>query len=199
MFVIPTHIKALIFDLDGTLADTMPIHLNSWVNTGIDLNVPITEELIIENAGLSTIVLVNKFNADFGWNLNPHDVRKIKTKHFDQIKKLQGKIKPIESIFNIAQDFRDVLPMSIGTGSSRVNALRTLEDLNATDWWVTMVTGTDDVKGKPAPDIFLECAKAMNIEPKHCLVFEDGKPGIQAAISAGMDYIDITKTLNVTI
>ena len=86
---------------------------------------------------------------------------------------------------------RGKMPMSLGTGSSRNNALKSLEDLGISDWFVTIVTGTDGVKGKPAPDIFLECAKAMNTAPEKCLVFEDGAAGIKSAISANMPYIDI--------
>lgn len=191
MIIIPKNIKALIFDLDGTLADTMPIHLKSWTRTGKDLGVEITEELIQINAGMPTLTLVEKFNREFGWNLNGQDVRKTKQHHFDAIKKEQGKIQPIKKIFELAQSMRTQMPMSIGTGSSRNNALKSLEDLGTSDWWVTVVTGSDDVKGKPSPDIFLKCSDAMKTDPKDCLVFEDGQAGIQSAISAGMPYIDV--------
>ncbi|MDA9774638.1 HAD-IA family hydrolase, partial [Saprospiraceae bacterium] len=99
---------------------------------------------------------------------------------------------PVEKIFAIANSMRGKMPMSVGTGSSRVNALKSLEDIGASDWWVTIMTGSDDVKGKPSPDIFLACAEAMDVKPEDCLVFEDGKAGIEAAISAGMPYIDVT-------
>ena len=85
--------------------------------------------------------------------------------------------------------------MSIGTGSSRHNAISSLEDLDALDWWVTIITGSDDILGKPNPDIFLACAEAMQVEPNNCLVFEDGPAGISAAKAAGMEWIDITKVL----
>lgn len=193
MIVIPDNIRGLIFDLDGTLADTMPIHLESWVLTGKDFEVEITSELIHQYAGTPTIKLVEKFNNLFGWELDAKEVRKAKTKHFNAIKARQGKIMPIEKIFEIAKDMRSQLPMCIGTGSSRANAHASLEDLAATDWWVKVITSSDDIKGKPSPDIFLACASAMNIPPRNCLVFEDGKAGIAAAKAAGMPYIDITK------
>lgn len=192
MIIIPEYIEALIFDLDGTLADTMPIHLESWVNVGKAFNVDITKELIIEHSGTPTIQLVEMFNKEFSWNLDPVEVRKSKQGFYDSIKKAQGKIKPILPIYEIAKSMRSKMPMSVGTGSSRNNAMKSLSDMGMTDWWVTIITGSDDVKGKPAPDIFIECAKAMDIAPEKCLVFEDGAAGIKSAIAANMEYIDVT-------
>lgn len=193
MIIIPENIKALIFDLDGTLVDTMSIHLESWVKVGKEYDVNITEDLINQHLGTPTTDLVNIFNKNFKWNLDATKVRKSKQKYFDEIKQLQGKIKPVEHIFAIAKAMKGKMPMSIGTGSSRSNAMSSLEDIGAADWWVTIITGSDKVLGKPNPDIFLACAKAMDTKPEDCLVFEDGPSGIQSAISAGMQYIDITK------
>ncbi len=191
MIIIPQHIEALIFDLDGTLADTMPLHIDSWIRTGQHFNVPITASLIVENSGTPTFQLVETFNAQFGWQLDAQEVKKEKQKHFDAIKKAHGKVKAIPTIYEVAKNMRGVLPMSIGTGSSRGNAEKSLADMGMVDWWITVVTGSDQVKGKPAPDIFLECAKRMNVAPENCLVFEDGAAGIKAAKAANMSYIDV--------
>ena len=195
MIVIPSEIKALIFDLDGTLADTMPLHFKSWVATGEALGVNITKELIIEYAGMPTVELIDLFNQRFGWTLDAPEVRSLKTKYYNSFKEEQGKIQPVEKIFAIARDMRGTLPMSVGTGSSRPNALKSLEDLVALDWWETIITGSDAVQGKPSPEIFLSCAEAMQVAPESCLVFEDGKAGIQAAKAANMHVIDINKEL----
>lgn len=191
MIIIPNHIEALIFDLDGTLADTMPLHLASWTKVGEEFGVNITEELILKNSGTPTIELVNKFNKDFSWNLDPAKVRMEKQKQFNFFKEKQGKIKPIKQIYEVAKSMKGKLPMSVGTGSSRHNAENSLRDMEMEDWWVTIVTGTDDVKGKPAPDIFLACAQAMDVAPEKCLVFEDGAAGIKSAIAANMPYINV--------
>ena len=193
MIIIPKHVKALIFDLDGTLADTMPIHLTSWVQTGKELGVNITKDLINSHLGTPTVALVEIINKKFSLDLDPQNVRKIKTKYFNAIKEKQGKIKPIEKIFQVAKDMKGKMPMSVGTGSSRGNAIKSLEDIGATDWWVTIITGSDPIPGKPSPEIFLECAKAMNVKPEECLVFEDGPSGIKAAISANMEYINVNE------
>ena len=193
MLVIPDHIKGLIFDLDGTLVDTMPLHLKSWVAVGEFFNVPITEELINQHLGTSTIALVNRFNNDFGWGLDPKSVRKKKSEFYDRFKGEVGKIKPIEEIYTIALDQKGKMPMCIATGSSRGNAIRSLEDIGAADWWVKVVTGSDDIPGKPNPEIFQVCAEAMSLRPEECMVFEDGPSGIEAATNAGMLVVDVTK------
>lgn len=193
MIIIEDHIEALIFDLDGTLADTMPIHLEAWVAVGTELGVPITTELINQYLGTPTADLTSIFNKKYGWNLDIKDVRRVKQANYDAIKKAQGKVKPIKHIFAIAEEMQGKMPMSVGTGSSRNNAMASLKDLGTEDWWVTVVTSSDNVKGKPHPDIFLACSDAMNVKPENCLVFEDGPAGIKSAVSAGMPYIDITK------
>ena len=193
MIIIPDHIEDLIFDLDGTLADTMPLHLSSWVEVGKKFNVDITEDLILQHSGTPTLKIVEIFNKEFGWNLDKAEVRKAKHQYFSQFKKEQGKIKPIAEIYELAKNMKGKMPMSVGTGSSRPNAIASLEDMEMTDWWVTVITGSDDVAGKPSPDIFLACAEAMNVAPDKCLVFEDGAAGIKAAQAANMMFIDVTK------
>ena len=193
MIIIPDHIEALIFDLDGTLADTMPLHLSSWVEVGKKFKVDITEELILQHSGTPTLKIVEIFNKEFGWNLDKTEVRKAKHDYYSRFKKEQGKIKPISEIYELAKSMRGKLPMSVGTGSSRPNAIASLEDMEMTDWWVTVITGSDDVAGKPSPDIFLACAEAMKVAPEKCLVFEDGAAGIKSAQAANMMYIDVTK------
>lgn len=193
MIMIPDGIKGLIFDLDGTLVDTMPLHLKSWVEVGVYFDVGITEKLINQHLGTPTIALVELFNSEFGWDLDPKYVRNKKTEFYNKFKEKQGKIRPVEKAFTIAVDQKGNLPMCIATGSSRGNAMKSLADIEATDWWVKIVTGSDDIPGKPNPEIFLVCAKAMNLKPEECMVFEDGPSGIEAAEKAGMYVVDVTK------
>lgn len=193
MIVIPEGIEALIFDLDGTLADTMPLHLASWREVGKELNVEINDALIFPLSGTPTVKIVAHLNEKYGWNLDPAEVTRIKRAAFARLKKENGKITPLKPIYEIAKSMRGKMPMSIGTGSSRKNALNALEDMEMTDWWEIVLTASDDIKGKPAPDIYIACAKAMGIDPSKCLVFEDGAAGIQSAIAAKMQYIDVKK------
>jgi len=87
------------------------------------------------------------------------------------------------------------LPIACGTGADSIMARKTLEVIGAIDM-VDAIVACDDVKnGKPAPDTFLKCAELLQVEPEYCVVFEDGQPGIDAAIAAGMMVIDVREFL----
>ena len=87
--------------------------------------------------------------------------------------------------------FHGQIPLAIGTGSKKSSAMMALEDMQLKSFFKSIVTATDVIKPKPDPETFLKCAKEMNVNPKQCLVLEDGDMGIQAAETAGMYYIDV--------
>lgn len=184
-------IEGLIFDLDGTLADTMTMHIDSWRSAGESYGKNITEQMIHERAGTPTIHIVEEFNQLFGWSIDPQEFIIRKTAMYLELKKLQGPIQPITSVMAIAELYRGKMPMSVGTGSIRTNAEAALSDLGITDWFEIMVTSEDVVHPKPHPETFLRCAKAMGVSPEKCLVYEDGQMGINAALSGGMSAIHI--------
>ena len=191
MIQIPPQIQGLIFDLDGTLADTMPLHIMAWAAAGEIYGVTITGEMVMEFAGSPTLEVVPKFNQKFDWDLDPVKIRFHKNEAYYRIKAELGKIKPIKHIVDLAEEYRGKLPMAVGTGSTRENALISLNDLGIVDWFEGLV-GADEIKNpKPAPDTFLRCAELIQTAPKDCLVFEDGLMGIEAAHAAGMKVIDI--------
>lgn len=196
MILIPENIEGLIFDLDGTLVDTMPLHFLSWTAAGKEFGVEITPFMIIAMAGVPTIQSVVKLNENYGWELEPLEVKKFKDFHYGKLKELKGSPQVIKPVFEIAEKYRDKLPMAIGTGSARLNALDTLRELNIIDWFQAVVSAEDVDNHKPFPDTFLKCADIIKIAPSKCLVFEDGDLGILAARNAGMQVIDIRNFLD---
>lgn len=186
-----SEIKGLIFDLDGTLADTMPLHIDAWKQTGAHYDVTITPKMIEDRAGTPTIEVIQQLNELFGWKINPMEFRLKKNEIYIGLKKKAGKITPIQHIVDIAQRYKETLPMSIGTGSIRRNASLALEDLGIADWFQIMITADDVTDPKPHPETFLNCADHMKINPKDCLVYEDGPPGIEAALAAGMTAVHV--------
>ena len=191
MINIPSHIRGLIFDLDGTLADTMPIHVQAWAEAGKLYGLTITGDMILPMAGMPTVAVVPELNKTFDWNLDPVEFRYHKNEAYYRIKADLGKVRTISHNVKIAESYKDNLPMAVGTGSSHENAIVSLNDLGITHWFKGVV-GADDIQNpKPAPDTFLKCADMIKVHPRNCLVFEDGPMGIEAAKAAGMQVIDI--------
>lgn len=187
--LIPEDAEALIFDLDGTLADTMPFHIIAWEATGKHFNVPITSQLIEEYAGAPSHVVLQKMNERFGWSVDPEEGRKIKSSKYYEILDARGFVNPILPVFELMKYFHRKMPMSIGTGSNAFSANKVIKLIGADDYIDIVVAADEVVQHKPHPETFLRCAEKMNIPPSKCLVFEDGALGVLAAQNAGMSVI----------
>jgi len=188
-------IKALLFDLDGTLVDNMHLHIKAWVQAGKDFTVPIKEEMIVINAGIPTKQLIKKLSEENNWSIDQVAFTTTKQRLYKEIKAADGKINKIEPIIAIAKYYHGTLPMTIGTGSSRGNAISALEDAGILDWFDIVLTADDVEFPKPHPEIYLKGAEHVGVAPENCLVFEDGDKGIQSAIDAGMQWVDVRKYL----
>ncbi len=184
-------VKALIFDLDGTLADTMPIHMKAWMSVGNKLDLPITEKDIYRLTGSPTKEVAKILAHEYGWELNPDEVSELKQDFYLKHKADHGKIQGIPFVHDLAIHYHNKMPLSVGTGSRRENAESIIEDIGLTGYFEAVVTATEITKPKPDPETFLRCAEKMKIAPEQCLVFEDGDMGIKAAVEGGMHYFDV--------
>lgn len=186
---IDSQIKALIFDLDGTIANSMPLHFLAWKEAAKQMGLVYTEEFLLSCAGMPCRKIVAKMNKDLNQNVNEDKFSDLKDKLF---KEQLIKVDPIEAVVNVIREYHNKLPMAVGTGGKRYFAKKTLEYLNLTDYFPVVICAEDVENHKPNPDTFLKCAKLLGVEPKDCLVFEDAVLGIQAAKAAGMKCIDVT-------
>ena len=186
---IPAGAGAIIFDLDGTLLDSMPLHYEAYNDCLKKYGVHYPYELFISRGGIptrDTFLMIARENAIV--NFDVELAIRSKREFVDSRLHL---IKPIDTTFNIMKKYHGVLPMSIGTGSNRqtVNEMYRLFELGT--YIPISVTATDVSHFKPHPETFLRCAELMKVKPESCIVFEDGLPGIEAAKSAGMQVIDV--------
>lgn len=188
--------KALIFDLDGTLANTMPIHYIAWKNAAAKYGIDFTIELFMQLAGIPLYPTVEKLNEMFDKNINPREMGDIKEEEFEANMHLTPEIKPVT---DLVRQWHGKLPMAVGTGGSRRLSLKTLEIIGLKGYFDIMVTSEDVSEFKPHPMTFLRCAKLMGVDPADCEVFEDGMLGFQAARTAGMMVTDVTQYYEVTI
>ncbi len=187
--------KALIFDLDGTLADTMPVHFLAYKNILAEYGIHFTPELFATLAGIPAVGTIAKLNELFGKQMDPESVGHFKEQEYE---KMMYKIKPVEPVVELVHEYHKKLPMAVGTGGQKRLAWKTLKILNIESYFSILVSTDDISRSKPDPETFLKCAELLNVEPKYCQVFEDGELGIQAAEKAGMmstlvtDYYEVT-------
>ena len=194
-FQIPGGIEGLIFDLDGTLADNMPLHFQAWVKACSSFDLPCIHKDMMKYAGLSTYkIALEVFKKSKGDN-DPKLASELAEKKISEYDKIHDLTKPIPEIVNIVYEYFDKLPMAVGTGGIRAAAIKTLELLNLSKYFVAVVAAEDVEHHKPEPDTFLKCAELMKVDPVKCLVFEDGDRGVEAAKRAGMKVIDVREFL----
>jgi HAD superfamily hydrolase (TIGR01509 family) len=182
---------AVIFDLDGTLVDSMAVHFAAWCDA-LAKHHPenvFPEDVFYAMGGRPTKDIVKEINGECGLHLDPEaiavDKREAFLKNIDQIELIQ-------EVVDFAQSLRGKMPLAVASGGSRLVVERTLKVAGLSDLFDEVVT-SDDVKcGKPAPDVFLEAASRLEIAPERCLVLEDAPAGIMAAQSAGMKVVCVS-------
>ena len=185
--------RALIFDCDGTLADTMPLHWQAWYETFDAFGISCPHDVLEQLKGAPTEDIIEYINKSFGYHVDIALFTKEKEKRSRE--KLKD-TKPIIPVVNLAIKFKGKFPMAVASGGKRINVDLTLETIGLQDHFDAILTADDKIKPKPAPDLFLEAAKRLNTEPRFCQVFEDSDLGIEAAKKANMFATDVRIYLN---
>lgn len=177
-----------IFDCDGTLADSMPLHFEAW-RTAFSAHAAPFEfswELFMPRAGKTLEVTVEELNVEFRSALDPHAVARVQRETYRHLLPSVGPVRPVvEFLRSIAGRY----PVSIASGGDLETVRTTLRSLGIIELFDVIVTAADVAHGKPAPDMFLLAASCMGVEPERCVVFEDSLLGIEAAERAGMGSV----------
>ena len=182
--------KALIFDLDGTLADTMPWHYQAWQKACLKFGIVMDTAFLQAHTGAPGWKIAEEVIAINGKTgiVSPEDIMRVKLEEFFVI---QHNVTPIEPVIALVQKYHGKLPMSVGTGGHREAVEKTLEIVGIRGYFDIIVTANDVTHHKPHPETFLRCAELMGVAPEVCEVFEDGDLGIEAARRAGMIATDV--------
>lgn len=180
--------KALIFDLDGTLSDSLPVHIASWHAVCGKLGCTFDERILVEMTGAPTISFAERIKREQNLEIDPEEMVVLKQQEF---RKNINQIKPHDAVIGLMKEAHGKLPMAVGTGASRASAMLQLKELEIDELFDYIVTADDVENHKPEPETFLKCAELMGVKPEFCQVFEDGELGMQAAQSAGMLLTDV--------
>jgi beta-phosphoglucomutase family hydrolase len=193
MITVSPQVKGLIFDVDGTLVDTMPTHFKTWQELAQTYGFHYPKELFFKYAGMSTYKIVELINREQGFHLNPEELTKVKNQAY---LKLVSQLELIQPVFEIVTQYHGKLPMALGTGECREVAMVNIKAAGLDRYFEIIVTSDDVTHNKPDPETFLKCARLMNVPPEACQVFEDGELGLEAARRAEMIATDVRPFLD---
>ncbi len=180
---------ALIFDCDGTLADTMPAHYRAWLEILRPYGIELPEQRFYALGGMPTAKIVELLFAEAGQE--GVDVARITRLKEEGFLAQMAAVRPIAKVVEVARLARGQLPMAVASGGYRHMVELTLRQIGVLDWFPVIVSAEDTARHKPEPDVFLEAARRLAVEPHVCTVYEDTDLGLLAARRAGMRAVDI--------
>ena len=179
----------LIFDMDGTVIDTMPSHAKAWEMVGQHFGYPFNGNLLYEMGGAPVKTIALEMMKRHAMPLDQlNNVIELKREYGKELIMKHAALLPAA---NVVRSFYAKKPLALGTGSHRAMTEILLDKFDFEKYFCAIVTAEDIQNHKPAPDTFLRCAELIKVKPQRCLVFEDGDLGIQAGLRAGMDVFDV--------
>ncbi len=184
---------ALIFDCDGTLVDSAPAHLHSIQQALEPLGLTMTEEWYHPRHGLGPHPLIDEYEAECGVSSPNIDRDALFARNNAAFQAAIPLIEEITFVADIARAWHRRVPMSVASNGVRENVEASLVSTKLRPLFDHVITADDVKHGKPAPDVYLEAARRMMVDPAKCIVFEDSDEGLEAAHRAGMRGIDIRK------
>lgn len=184
--------EGYIFDLDGTLVDSMPLHYKAWRKALARAGAPdsvFREDEFYSCGGKSANDVVHFLNERYGLVMDAPSTAADKRRIYLEMLEEEG-MQPITEVVEFVHSLGDA-PKAIATGSAIPGASRTLAAAGLSGLFDVILTPEDVEHGKPAPDMFLKAAELLGVSPSRCVVFEDAVPGIRAADAAGMDWVQV--------
>lgn len=181
--------NGFIFDLDGTLADSMPAHYQAWTLVAGRYGLVFPESEFYRMGGVPTATIAAQLVAAAGLALDPLTVAKEKEQLY--VTALTGGVLPVAPVVEIARRHRSEGPLAVASGGVRRLVEPTLAQLGIADWFAAVVCAEDTARHKPEPDVFLEAARRIGVAPEDCTVYEDTDTGLEAAHRAGMRGVDV--------
>jgi HAD superfamily hydrolase (TIGR01509 family) len=177
--------QGYIFDCDGTLANSMPVHYLAWKKAVGEAGGQIPEDVFYSLGGVPSRQIVSSLNEKFGSKMDPEALATLKETYYVD---LLTEVTPIEEVARFAREVATFAKVAVASGGILPVVLKTLDSIGLGAFFSVVVTSEQVPRSKPYPDMFLEAAHRLEISPEACLVVEDSPAGFQAATAAGMDY-----------
>ena len=186
------HPRGIIFDCDGTLADTMPLHWRAWQVVTARYRLHLPEDRFYALGGVPSRDILKMLSQEQGIPLDHLAVA-----HEKEIEYLPliAQVEPIDAVVSIAREFYGKIPLAVASGGTHKIIEQVLAHLGIRDLFEAIVTSEDVTNQKPAPDIFLEAARRIEVPPRFCRAYEDTDLGMQAIRAAGMEAVDVRELL----
>ncbi len=181
-------IRGLIFDCDGTLADTMPLHWKAWQAITQRHRILFSRERFYALGGVPSRDILKMLGEEQGLTLDALSVAREKEEEYLNY---LSQVEPVHTIVEIARVNFGKMPMAVASGGTRAIIGKVLEHLGIRQFFQAVVTSEDVVRQKPAPDIFIEAARRIAVPPECCRAYEDTELGLQAIRAAGIEAVDV--------
>jgi beta-phosphoglucomutase-like phosphatase (HAD superfamily) len=195
IFKMPFEVKqpqGIIFDCDGTLADTMPLHWRAWQVITARHRLHLPEDRFYALGGVPSRDILKMLSHEQGIAIDHLAVAREKEAEYLP---LIAQVEPINTVVGVARSNYGKIPLAVASGGTRKIIGQVLEHLGIRHLFKAIVTSEDVVNQKPAPDIFLEAARRIGVAPNRCLAYEDTDLGMEAIRAAGMEAVDVRKLL----
>ena len=180
--------QAYLFDCDGTIADSMPLHYSAWRRALSEWNCEFSEDLFYAWGGTPVAEIIANLNEMNGLKMPVASVSKRKEEYYFEI---LPQLKAVPEVLECIEISHGKIPFAVVSGSTRESVTASLEILKLLDRFDTLVCAGDYRRSKPDPEAFLIAAERLGVAPESCLVFEDTDMGIQAATAAGMPSVRV--------
>jgi beta-phosphoglucomutase family hydrolase len=186
-------IQGIIFDCDGTLADTMPLHWRAWQTITARHRLHLPEDRFYSLGGVPSRDILKMLAQEQGLAIDHLAVAREKEAEYLP---LIAQVEPINTVVGVARANHGKIPLAVASGGTRKIIEQVLEHLGIRHLFNAIVTSEDVVNQKPAPDIFLEAARRIGVPPQRCRAYEDTDLGMQAIRAAGMEAVDVRRLLS---
>ncbi|WP_158749569.1 HAD family phosphatase [Acidobacterium sp. S8] len=180
--------KAYLFDCDGTIVDSMPLHYVAWKKVLGEWDCEFEEEFFYSLGGMPVAEIIATLNEKNGLAMPVEHVMRNKENLYYEI---LPQLTVVPEVLEHIDDQYGQIPFAVVSGSTRDSVTASLKMLNLLDRFETLVCAGDYTKSKPDPEGYLMAADRLGVAPKDCLVFEDTEMGIQAATAGGMASVRI--------